>query len=101
MPNSVLNFLVDKPLAILGIVVGAVILGKVARRIVKTKPDRGPAANTLERVRARGHRAWLSRPPSAAEPSAIRPLSTARTGWTSGPGQLGNLWLPRSRSGHP
>ena len=31
MLNSVLNFLVDKPLAILGIV-GAVILGKIARR---------------------------------------------------------------------
>ena len=35
MLNSVLNFLVDKPLAILGIVVGAVILGKIARRGVK------------------------------------------------------------------
>ncbi len=30
-----LNFLVDKPLAILGIIVSAVILGKVARRVVK------------------------------------------------------------------
>lgn len=35
MLNSGLSFMVDKPLAILGIIVAAVILGKVARRIVK------------------------------------------------------------------
>jgi hypothetical protein len=35
MLNSELSFMVDKPLAILGIVVGAVILGKFARRVVK------------------------------------------------------------------
>jgi len=35
MLNSELSFMVDKPLAILGIVVGAMILGKVARRVVK------------------------------------------------------------------
>jgi len=35
MLNSVLNFLVDKPLVIFGIIVGAVIVGKFARRVVK------------------------------------------------------------------
>jgi moderate conductance mechanosensitive channel len=35
MLNSALNFLVDKPLAIFGIILGAVIVGKVARRVVK------------------------------------------------------------------
>ncbi len=35
MLSAVLNFLVDKPLAMLGIVVGAVIVGKFARRAVK------------------------------------------------------------------
>ena len=33
--NAVLSFLVDKPLAILGIIVGAFIVGKLARRLVK------------------------------------------------------------------
>jgi len=35
MLSSVLNFLVDKPLAVLGIIVGAVVVGKFARRMVK------------------------------------------------------------------
>jgi len=35
MLNSALNLLVDKPLAIFGIILGAVIVGKVARRVVK------------------------------------------------------------------
>jgi len=35
MLNSAVNFLVDKPLAIFGIILGAVIVGKVARRVVK------------------------------------------------------------------
>jgi hypothetical protein len=35
MVNSVLSFLVDKPLTILGIIVGAVILARVSRRVVK------------------------------------------------------------------
>ena len=33
--DAVIRFLVDKPLAILGILVGALIVGKVARRLVK------------------------------------------------------------------
>jgi len=33
--NSTLRFMVDKPLAIVGIIVSAVILGKISRRVVK------------------------------------------------------------------
>ena len=35
MLNSTLRFMVDKPLAIFGIIVSAVILGKISRRVVK------------------------------------------------------------------
>ena len=35
MLNSTLRFMVDKPLAIVGIIVSAVILGKISRRVVK------------------------------------------------------------------
>ena len=64
--GGVLTFLVDKPLAMAGIVVAALIINKLARRVVKIVVRR------LGHRRADAAAAWsvASRPPRCATPAS-------------------------------
>lgn len=80
MLNSMLSFMVDKPLAILGIIAGAVILDKggapgrelLVRRLGRRRASHGPGLLRRHSPPSRLHTGrWSARVPSSIEALAV------------------------------